>query len=120
VEPTPASVYKVNWDIALDNLNKKMGAGVVVKDSRGMVCATLRRTFKIFQEPVVGEGMAALVAVEFYRYIGLQEILLEGDSLVIVKVLKEQVDSWSKYGHITAGIQWVFRHFRRWDVGHVK
>jgi ribonuclease HI len=118
--PPLAGVYKVNWDIALDNLNKKMGAGFVVRDSRGMVCAALRKTFKIFQELVIGEGMAALAAVEFCRDIGLQEILLEGDSLVIVKVLKEQVDSWSRYGHITTDIQWVLRRFRRWDVGHVK
>lgn len=118
--PPPDGVYKVNRDIALDNLNKKMGAGIIVRDSRGMVCAALRKTFQSLQEPVVGEGMAALAAVEFCKEIGLQEIWLEGDSLLIIKALKDQADSWSRYGHIIADIQWVLRHFRRWDVGHVK
>jgi hypothetical protein len=43
-----------------------------------------------FHEPVIGEAMAALVAVEFCRDLGLQDIVLEGDSMLVVNAIKRQ------------------------------
>lgn len=41
----------------------------------------------MIQEPVTAEAMAALNAVEFVRDLGLQEIILEGGSMIVVKAL---------------------------------
>ena len=44
------------------------------------------------QEPVVGEAMAALAAVEFSKEGDFQDVSLEGDSLQVVQALKEKGD----------------------------
>lgn len=50
--------YKVNWDVALDSHNKRMGIGVIVRDYKGRATVAQSKTFNTFYEPVAAEATA--------------------------------------------------------------
>jgi hypothetical protein len=58
-----------------------LGCGVIVRDHRGFIIAALCKRLDNIQEPVIAEALASLVAVEFSWDFGLQDIILEGDTL---------------------------------------
>jgi ribonuclease HI len=64
--------------------------------------------------------MGALVAAEFCRELGLREIILEGDSKLVVEAILLKAPSRSTYGHIVGDILEVLKVFRSWAAGHVK
>ncbi|XP_062145914.1 uncharacterized protein LOC133853906 [Alnus glutinosa] len=80
-QPPPPGVLKLNWDAALDSKKRKMGFGFLVRDSNGKVFDAVNCSMDSFGGPVVAESMAALRAAEFCRDRGLDNIILEGDSL---------------------------------------
>ena len=97
-----------------------MGIGIVIRDFRGSVKAAMSKPFHGLQEPVVGEAMAALFAVEFGRDIGVKDVIMEGDSLITVNAIRGESHKWSYYGHIIEDIKVVLSNFHRWEVGHIR
>ncbi|KAG6667378.1 hypothetical protein CIPAW_01G096600 [Carya illinoinensis] len=67
----PPGFYKANWDAAVDKKNSKIGVGVVVRDSGGMVIASLCSSISLNPDPLLGEAVAALKASSFCSEIGL-------------------------------------------------
>jgi hypothetical protein len=96
----PEGVVKVNWDAALDKDTKMMGVGVIVRDERGDVLATLCTTIPFVTDPTIAEAIAAWKAVELGCELGFQRVILEGDALEIVKALRQAEPSWSRYGQL--------------------
>jgi hypothetical protein len=74
-QPPPQSIFEVNWDVGFNPQLKRMGVGVIVRDDHGRVHAALSKTLNTYQEPVVGETLVALQAVEFSRDLGLQDVI---------------------------------------------
>lgn len=118
--PPSVGIFKVNWDVGFNPKLLRMGAGVVVRDDHGRVHAAQSKTLSSYQEPMVVEALVALQAVEFSRDLGLQDIILEGDSLQVVNVILEHEDSWCRFGEIEVDIKLVLGSFRSWDIKHVK
>jgi hypothetical protein len=84
----PLSQYfKVNWDVAISYGEKRMGVGVIIRDGMGHVIVALSQPILALHETTTTEAMAALRAVEFCREVGINDILLEGDSLLVVKAV---------------------------------
>jgi hypothetical protein len=48
----------------------------------------------------MAKAMVASRTVKFSLDVGLQSVILEGDSLQVVNALKEEKLNWSKYGQI--------------------
>jgi ribonuclease HI len=69
---------------------------------------------------VVAEAIGALVAAEFSRNLGLKDIELEGDSLLVVKEIKEFGTQWSSYGQMVGDARVVLNNIRSWFIVHVK
>jgi hypothetical protein len=61
--------------VGLNPKLQQMGVGVIVRDDHGRVHAAISKTLNTYQEPVVGESLAALQAVEFSRDLGLQDVI---------------------------------------------
>jgi ribonuclease HI len=114
----PPGLYKVNWDAAIDSLNKRMGMGIIVRDCAGQVIAAKSQTVFFLQDPVIAEAQAALCAVEFSRDLGLQSIILEGDSLQVVNALKDPRPNWTKYGQLVADAKGILIMLRSWQICH--
>ncbi|XP_059436284.1 uncharacterized protein LOC132169234 [Corylus avellana] len=110
----PVGYYKMNWDMALDNIHKCMGFGMIARDDQGNVIAAQSKHISAIQAPVVGEAMAALEAVEFSREVGLQDVILEGDSLQVVQALQKTEQNWIPYGHIVEDARLILNTRRNW------
>lgn len=77
--------YKENWDVAVDSHRKCLGCEVIVRDHEGFIIVAQCKRLDVFQQPIIVEALASLVAVEFSRDLGLPDIILEGDSLRVVQ-----------------------------------
>jgi ribonuclease HI len=73
---------KINWDVG-----NRLGVGVIFRDLAGAVKSARSLTIQTKQELVIREAIGALYAAEFECDIGVQDVILEGDSLIVVKAL---------------------------------
>jgi ribonuclease HI len=102
-----------------DCITKRLGIGVITRESKGFVIAAMSRSVNTIQEPVTAEAMGALSAVELCKEIGIQEIFLEGDSKTVVQAIQGMGSNLCLYGQIVGDIQMVLKQCRKWEVGHV-
>jgi ribonuclease HI len=119
-EAPPPELFKVNWDVAFSQGDKQMGVGVIIRDWKGEVIAALSQPVMATYDPVSAESMAALRAVEFCSEVGINDFILEGDSLLVVKAVNESNLGWLPYGQIIEDIHCVLGTRRQWHIRHVK
>lgn len=74
--------------MAIDSKNRRMGIGIIARDREGQVIAANYHSVCVRQELVIEEAQATLRAVEFSCELGLQNIILEGDSLQVINAVK--------------------------------
>ncbi|XP_040998121.1 uncharacterized protein LOC121244147 [Juglans microcarpa x Juglans regia] len=89
----PLDVFKANWDTAIDKGNSRLGIGVIVRNSEGSVMASLCSSMDLIPDPLLAEAVATRRASSFCVELGLQHIILEGDSLSVVKAIQHKEDS---------------------------
>ena len=86
--PPPHSVYKVNFDGATFIDMDSAGLGLVACDSDSMVIAFLSECIRLPPTVANLEALACRRAILFALELGLQDVVLEGDSEVIINHLK--------------------------------
>jgi ribonuclease HI len=74
----PVDFVKINWDAAVDSVNRRMGIGVIVRDHTREVIATISAPKNYITALDIAEAVAALKAVTFCRERGLSKVVLEG------------------------------------------
>jgi ribonuclease HI/exonuclease III len=116
----PNGIFKVNWDAALLKDHSGIGIGAIIRDEFGSVIAALSRTVNARMDPVTAEATAALHAVELCRDVGVQDLILEGDSLTVVKAIASRGQINHYFGQIIEDIRMVLRSRRSWSVRHAK
>jgi ribonuclease HI len=116
----PDGIFKVNWDAALAMDKSGIGVGVIIRDGNGLVTAALSRTVNVRMDPTTAEATAALHAVELCRDVGVQNLILEGDSLAVVKAIESRAQTNHYYGQIIEDIRVVLSSRRSWSVRHTK
>ena len=98
--PPPHPIYKINFDGATFIDSDSTGLGVVAGDSDGMVIASLSERIRL--PPMVAdlEALACRRAILFTLELGLQDVVFEGDSEVIINHLKAGQPCLTSFGHI--------------------
>ncbi|KAF5447865.1 hypothetical protein F2P56_033383 [Juglans regia] len=96
---------EANWDASVDRLSSRVGVGVVVRNWEGRVIAILRAPRKLFPNAKLAESVAALRAVLFCKNLGITRLLLEGDTLSVVKDLNSETLDWRSTGLIIQDIK---------------
>ncbi|KAF5480971.1 hypothetical protein F2P56_001672 [Juglans regia] len=115
----PNNFYKLNWDAAIDNANCKVGIGVSIRDWLGLVTATLRSPCNSFHDPLWGEALAALRAVQFGIELSLKYVIFEGYSKQVVHGITGEAEDWSMVGLIYQDIKKLLGTYISWSVNHV-
>ena len=85
--PPPPDRYNVNVDGAIFKAQKAAGVGVLIRDCHGQVIAALSKRINAPLGPLETEAKAVEAGVQFARDIGIQDVILEGDSLTVVNAL---------------------------------
>ncbi|XP_059436609.1 uncharacterized protein LOC132169617 [Corylus avellana] len=107
--------YKANWDVAIDKLNERVGIGVVLRDEKGQVIATMCKTRMGILELAMGEAYAAYHAVFLCRDMGVQNLILEGNVKQIVEAINSATGTWSLFGHLIEDTRRVLLTLPRWN-----
>jgi ribonuclease HI len=97
-----------------------MGIGVIIRDADGQVTAAKSMKIPRVFEPAAGEAMAALHAAKLCHDLGIFEVVLEGDSILVTKAIGGHGENWLRFGQIVEDIKLVLRSFRQWRVSRVR
>ena len=92
---TPPSVtnFKVNVDGVIFSEQRAVGIGVVVQDDQGRVAATISKRINEHLGAVEAEAKAFEAGLQFAKDIGIQDFILEGDSLIIHRALSDLIQA---------------------------
>ena len=113
--------FKANCDAALFPSHNMTSVRVVIRDGRGLPIAALCKRFPCLHVVDDAEALAIREAVQLTRDIGIKEVEVEGDSLVISHAVRNQEVCFASYGDIikdaellACSLNWVgFSHVRR-------
>ena len=94
--------------------------GVIIRDDRGRVEAALSKKVWVPLGALEAEAKAFEASLLLARDIGIQDIILEGDSLIIYNALCETSPPPSSVASIVLGMLDVCKEFRRIEFSHVK
>ncbi|XP_059429020.1 uncharacterized protein LOC132162809 [Corylus avellana] len=97
---------KCNWDAAIDLAGKRMGVGVL-RDSVGEVAAAKCLTKQYITDPLFAEMVAAWSAAHLIRQLNIDQIILEGDSLGVVRCLTEEGNAGGLMGPLVEDIKHI-------------
>ncbi|XP_042983235.1 uncharacterized protein LOC122312641 [Carya illinoinensis] len=115
----PPAFFKANWDAAIDKGSSKVGIGVIVRDSEGLVTASLCSSITLTPDPLLGEAAAALRATTLCAELGLTHIVLEGDALNVVQAVQGVEENWSAVGMVIRDVKSLLSRFQEWSIHHV-
>ena len=84
-KPSDVGSFKVNYDGAIFKEQGRAGISVVICNSEGVVLASLSQQIPLPNIVAQVEALAARRAAEFTLEIGINQVVIEGDSKVIYK-----------------------------------
>ncbi|KAH1128655.1 hypothetical protein J1N35_000033 [Gossypium stocksii] len=90
------SRVKINFDAAYNRHRKESYSGLVVRNEKAeVICSKSVRNANI-PSVFAAEAMACVQALDLVIYIGLKDVIVEGDSQTVIKKLQEEGDDRSE------------------------
>ena len=117
--PPVEEYYKVNFDGTVFRGEEKAGIGVIIRNSQGMVMASLSQKISLPQTVVELETLAATRAIEFSIELGFSMVILEGDSKMVIKALQDNSPSLTPFGLLIRDAQEAANFFTCISYAHV-
>ena len=118
--PPPHSIYKINFDEATFIDTDSAGLGVVARDLDGMVIASLLEHIRLPPTVADLEALACRRAILFALELGLQDVVFEGDSEVIINHLKAGQPCLTAFGHIIEEARTLSARLRQASYSHTR
>ena len=94
--------------------------GAVVRDSMGVVLASLVKNIPLPQTVVDVEATATRRAILLVRDLNLSSIILEGDSEIIARAIQAEEQSLASYGNLIEETKLHANSFLNFRISHVK
>ena len=117
--PLEAPRYKINYDATTFAEDNKVGLGVVIRHSAGLVMASLTQQIPLPATVIEIEALAAQRAMKLALEIGLANIVLEGDNKTLFKALKSGDRSLAQHGHLIKDILFLGSYFSAFTVSFI-
>ena len=111
---------KINFDGAIFAEEKSSGMGVIIRDRQGLVIASMATRISQQLRPVEIQAMAASKALEFARELGITEVVLEGDSQVVMMALNSKSPVLAPYGSLVQDSVSLSNNFSKLSYSHTK
>lgn len=102
--PLSRSRYKINVDGAIFLAQKSTRVGVLIRDFERQVIAALSKKINAPLGVLEVEAKGFEVGLEFARDIGVHDVILEGDSLVLSNALCGLSEPPSKIAAVVGGV----------------
>ena len=114
------NTYKVNFDGALFSAANTAGMGVVIRNDEGQVMVSLSQKTTLPFTAIEVEAMAARRALELALETRFQQIILEGDSQILLSALENNSHTLSNFGHLITDIHYLASCFSKIQYSHVR
>ena len=118
--PPPPTLVKVNVDDATTKRQNIAGVGSVIRNELGRVVAAMCRKIPAPLGPLEVEAKAFEAGLQLARDMGFQDIILEGDSLILVRALCGLSSPPSTIDSMVVGMQLLCSDFRTVYISHVR
>lgn len=117
--PPTSSWYKVNFDGATFDNENNAGFGVVIRNSEGVVMASLSQLVPLPSTVIEVEVLAARPAMELIIELGFDHVILEGYSEILIKALKNGGSELTQFGHLVNDIHFLASKISGFQFSHV-
>ena len=91
-------MFKINFDGATFAEEKCSGLGIIVRDKEGLVIASMATRVPQQLQLIEIEALVANKALEFAREMDISDVVLEGDSLLVMTALKSKNPRLAPFG----------------------
>nr|XP_023903860.1 uncharacterized protein LOC112015657 [Quercus suber] len=118
--PPQDGFVKINFDGAVFCHSNSSGVGAVIWNHDGAVMASYAEKLNQAYKAEEIEALAALKAVQFAYNLGFQKVILEGDSLGLIKALKAEEHNLSLLGLLVEDVKLVANNFVSLSYSHIK
>jgi ribonuclease HI len=118
--PSRKHRYKVNYDGAVFKETNAAGIGVIVRDSSGLVMASLSQKVRFPHSVPSIEAWAVKRSIQFVLEIGLTDAKFEGDSQTIVAALNDPKPSLAPFGLLITDAKVLASKLQSFSFSHVK
>ena len=118
--PPNPDMVKINCDGATFKEQKKLGIGVVIRDSNGLVMASMSKLLPQQYTSLEIETLAASSALEFAAKLGFRQVTLETDSQVLSNALRHNSPYLFPLGLLIDDIRCNASLFNQLLYSHVK
>ena len=98
--PPSVELVKINFDGMVFANENKYGIGMVIRNDEGLVLASCAEKIPVAYNGCEIETMAAAAALSFTSDISIKQAILKGDSLAVIKALREDASSLSPIGFV--------------------
>ena len=103
--PLSSLGFKENFDSAVFSNSHSAGMGVVIHNGRRKVIAAMAERIPLPNLVAKVEAMACKRAVQFASKIGVQEVIFEGDSMIVIQALTHGAANEAPYARVEAHIR---------------
>ena len=117
--PPQGQTFKANVDGAVFVELKAVGIGVVIRDMEGKVKAALCKKINALLGLVEAEAKAFEMGIQLTKDMGIRDVLIEGDSLIVQRALNELASPPPSVDAVIVGIQDTSADFHHISVTHV-
>ena len=113
-------LVKINFYDAVFVKDNKSRVGMVIRNDEGHVIASCAKKLLVAYSRGEVETMATAVAFSLALKIGIKRAILEGDLLVVIKSLRENVKSLSPTSLLLEDAMALFQNFDELLYSHTK
>lgn len=97
-----------------------MGIGVIVRYDKGIVEAAMCKRIDAPLGAVEAEAMAYKIGLIFAKDIGIQEVVIEGDSLILHRALSDESKPPSSVSTVVQEMQEMCGEFHKVEFSHIR
>ena len=119
-KPLPRGMFKLNVDRAVFADQRAAGVDALIRDEEGNVIGALSKKISTPLKAVEIEAKAVEVGLQFAKDLSVQEFILEGDSLLVIKALKDLSPPPSSVAAIISSSLSVSQEFRQVVFSYIR
>nr|POF00563.1 putative ribonuclease h protein [Quercus suber] len=116
--PPPPGWFKINFDGATFSSKSLVGLGVIIRNDKGLVMAAYTQSIPLPTFVEMVEVLVARSAISFARELQFDQVIVEGDSEVIINAISKGGFSSSSFGHIIRDIKLSIPAFQNISFSH--
>ncbi|XP_041026926.1 uncharacterized protein LOC121267121 [Juglans microcarpa x Juglans regia] len=110
---------KANFDAALDEQNCVVGLGIIIRNCEREFVAAYSEPQKMKAKAVVAEAIALRRTIEICIEMCFNRVVFEGDALIIINDVKDNVECWTWYGQVVEDVKRSLEEMLHWELQFV-